>query len=108
MANERTYPLLPCRELDESIAFYEVLGFKRTYRQLRPNPSAVVQYEDIHLHLFGIDGFNPADSYGSVIVVVPDTDALFANLQSVLGLPSASCRCLASREFCARARSMGL
>src|SRR5690606_18395412 len=34
MANERTYPLLPCRELDESIGFYEVLGFKRTYRQL--------------------------------------------------------------------------
>lgn len=77
MANERMYPLLPCRELDESIAFYEVLGFKRTYRQLRPNPAAVVQYEDIHLHLFGIDGFNPADSYGSVIIVVPDTDALY-------------------------------
>ena len=42
MANERTYPLLPCRDLDLSIAFYESLGFKRTYRQVRPNPYAVV------------------------------------------------------------------
>ncbi|NUM48570.1 MAG: VOC family protein [Anaerolineales bacterium] len=77
MANERTYPILPCRELDETIAFYETLGFKRTYRQLRPNPSAVVALEDIHIHLFGMEGFNPADSYGSVIIVVPDPDSLY-------------------------------
>ncbi len=77
MANERTYPCLPCRDLDESVTFYENLGFKRTYRQLRPNPYAVVQYEDIHLHLFGMDGFDPANSYGTVIIVVPDTDALY-------------------------------
>ena len=63
MANERTYAILPCQELDESISFYETLGFKRTYRQVRPNPSAVVALEDIHIHLAGIDGFNPADSY---------------------------------------------
>lgn len=77
MANERTYPMLPCRDIDEAIAFYEALGFARTYRQLRPNPSAVVAHEDIHIHLFGMAGFNPADSYGSVIIVVPDPDALY-------------------------------
>lgn len=77
MANERTYPILPCRELDESIAFYETLGFKRTYRQIRPNPSAVVALEDIQIHLFGMDGFKPEDSYGSVIIVVPDPDGLY-------------------------------
>ena len=77
MANERTYAILPCRDLDESIAFYETLGFKRTYRQLRPNPSAVVALEDIHIHLGGIEGFNPEDSYGSVIIVVPDPDSLY-------------------------------
>ncbi|QYK50325.1 MAG: VOC family protein [Anaerolineales bacterium] len=80
MANERTYPCFPCRDLDESVTFYENLGFKRTYRQLRPNPYAVVQYEDIHLHIFGIEGFNPADSYGTAIVVVPDTDAFYRHI----------------------------
>ena len=77
MANERTYPCLPCRDIDEAITFYEALGFRRTYRQLKPNPYAVVAREDIHIHLFGMENFNPADSYGTVIVVVPDADALY-------------------------------
>ncbi|MEO8660225.1 MAG: VOC family protein [Bryobacteraceae bacterium] len=77
MANERTYPCLPCRDLDESVAFYEALGFKQTYRQLKPNPYGVVAREDIHLHLFGIENFDPALSYGNVIVVVPDPDSLY-------------------------------
>src|SRR5688572_25039927 len=77
MTNERTYSCLPCRDIDESIAFYESLGFKRTYRQVRPNPYAVVALEDIQIHLFGMEGFNPEDSYATVIVVVPDPDSLY-------------------------------
>jgi len=77
VAGERTHPCLPCRNLDESIAFYEAMGFRCTYRQLRPNPYAVVGREDWQVHLFGMSEFNPADSYGSVIVEVPDADALY-------------------------------
>ena len=89
MANERTYPLLPCADIDEAIKFYEALGFARTYRQLRPNPCAVVVREDFQVHLFGMPEFDPAQSYGSVIVVVPDVDALYhafaAGLRAVYG-----------------------
>src|SRR5262245_4052539 len=89
MAHERTYPCLPCAELDPAIAFYEALGFERTYRQLKPNPYAVVQREDFQLHLFGIDGFDPAQSYGTTIVAVPDPDELYqafaAGLRSAYG-----------------------
>jgi catechol 2,3-dioxygenase-like lactoylglutathione lyase family enzyme len=84
MANERTYPALPCKELDESISFYESIGFKRTYRQLRPNPYAVVALEDIHIHLFGMENFNPADSYGTTIIAVPDPDSLYRDFASKL------------------------
>ena len=77
MANERTYPCLPTGDLDGSIALYGSLGFKKTFRQIRPNPYAVVAREDIQIHLFGIDGFDPAESYGSVIVAVPDPDGLY-------------------------------
>src|SRR5262245_52792859 len=77
MANERTYPCLPCRELDEAIDFYKALGFKRTYRQLRPNPYAVVVRDELQIHLFGMPEFDPEQSYGSVIVVVPDPDSLY-------------------------------
>lgn len=77
MAHERTYPCLPCREIDESISFYESLGFSRTYRQLRPNAYAVVAREDLQIHLFGIEGFEPAKSYGTAIVAVHDPDGLY-------------------------------
>lgn len=89
MANERMYPCLPCGDLDESIAFYTVLGFRTTYRQSRPNPYAVVALEDMQIHLFGMDGFAAADSYGSVIIVVPDPqglyDAFAARLREAFG-----------------------
>jgi catechol 2,3-dioxygenase-like lactoylglutathione lyase family enzyme len=84
VANERTYPALPCRDVDESIAFYESIGFKRTFRQVRPNPYGVVAREDLHIHLFGMDGFDPADSYGTAIVVVPDPDALYRDFAAGL------------------------
>jgi catechol 2,3-dioxygenase-like lactoylglutathione lyase family enzyme len=87
MANERTYPCLPCGNLDEALAFYEALGFRRTYRQLRPNLYAVVALEKIHLHLFGMEGFRAEDSYGSVIIAVPDPDQLYQNFAA--GLRSA-------------------
>ena len=47
MANERMYPILPCRDIDEAIAFYAALGFEKTYRQVRPNPSAVVARDEL-------------------------------------------------------------
>jgi catechol 2,3-dioxygenase-like lactoylglutathione lyase family enzyme len=84
VANERTYPILPCKELDEAIAFYETLGFHKTYRQTRPNPYAVVAFEDIQIHLCGIEGFDPAQSYGSVIIAVPDPDSLYQDFAAGL------------------------
>ena len=72
VANERMYPMLPCRDLDEAIAFYTALGFSRTYRQLRPNPYAVVAREDMRIHLFGMPQFDPTQSYGSASIVVPN------------------------------------
>lgn len=77
MADERTYPCLPCADIDQAVDFYKVLGFARTYRQIAPNPYAVVVRDDLQLHLFGMPDFKPADSYGGVIVVVPDVDALY-------------------------------
>ena len=77
VSGERMYPILPCRDIDEAIAFYAALGFERTYRQLRPNPSAVVARGELAVHLFGMPEFDPEGSYGSVIIVVPDPDALY-------------------------------
>lgn len=76
MAGEVTVPLLPCASIDTMEEFYTALGFRRTYRQTRPNPSLAMRREDIELHFSGMDGFDPADSYGSCIVAVADTGEL--------------------------------
>ncbi|MEV6648163.1 hypothetical protein [Amycolatopsis sp. NPDC051371] len=77
MAGEVTTPLLPCADIDEIDEFYAMLGFERTYRQLRPNPYVVLRREDLHLHFFGMAGFDPEQSYGTCLVQVPDVGALF-------------------------------
>ena len=86
----RTVPILPCRELDDVVPFYEALGFAVTYRQARPNPHVVLSRgEGLDLHFGGIPGFEPENSYASVIVVVPDTGELYdqfaAGLRSAYG-----------------------
>ena len=45
----------------------------------------------MHIHLFGMDGFDPADSYGTVIIVVPDPDALYQAGRTDSG-PHTPCR----------------
>ena len=70
-------PLLPCPDLDEALEFYEHLGFQCTYRQIRPNPYGSVERSGIGIGLFGIDGFDPAESYASAILVVEDLDGWY-------------------------------
>ena len=62
MTGEVTIPIFPSGDIDESIRFYEALGFERTYRQQRPNPYAVVARDDIQIHLFGLEDFDPERS----------------------------------------------
>lgn len=77
MADELTIPLLPCPDIDEAAEFYEMLGFEITYRQTKPNPYVALQREDIRLHFFGMDGFDPEQSYGTCLVIVQDTGPLY-------------------------------
>jgi hypothetical protein len=51
---------------------------------MRPNPYAVVALEEIQIHLFGMEGFDPAQSYGSVIIAVPDPDRLYQDFAAGL------------------------
>lgn len=47
MAHEITVPLLPCGSIDEIVEFYTMLGFTRTYYQLRPYPCVGLRREDL-------------------------------------------------------------
>lgn len=86
----RTIPILPCRELDDVLPFYLTLGFRQTYRQARPNPYLCVSRGDgFDLHFFGLPGYDVENSISTLIVSVPDTQALYdefaAGLRSAYG-----------------------
>lgn len=84
MVGELTIPILPCRLLDDVLPFYEALGFEIVLRQDRPYAYAVVRRGDIRLHFCAPDGFDPEQSYASVIIVVADADALYRAFASGL------------------------
>ena len=94
MAGEVAIPLLPCGSVDEIAEFYAALGFEQTYRQLRPNPYVALRREDLHLHFFGMPDFDPAQSYGSCLVQVPDIGALHGAFET--GMRAAYCKVLVS------------
>jgi hypothetical protein len=76
MANEVTVPLLPCASIDDIETFYGVLGFRTTYKQRKPYACVGVQREDLNLQFFEIAGFDPAQSYGSCLVITADIEGL--------------------------------
>jgi hypothetical protein len=81
---DRMIPLLPCRSIDDQIAFYEALGFEVTYRQKAPNVYASVQRGAIELHFYVMKGYEPADSYSTCYVLVSDVDRLYTDFRAGL------------------------
>lgn len=84
MTGERSYVVLPYPDLDGALDFFRALGFAVTFHQRRPYPAAVVAREDLHFHLSGIDGFDPAASYASAIITVDDPGAWHASFAAGL------------------------
>jgi len=84
MTGEITIPLLPCRAINDMLGFYRALGFEVTYEQAKPNNYAVVCRGGIELHFFSMREFDPATSYSSCYVRVPDVDRLYGAFTSGL------------------------
>jgi catechol 2,3-dioxygenase-like lactoylglutathione lyase family enzyme len=74
---EKTIPILPCRSIDDNLAFYRALGFAVTFQQRRPNPYAVVERGGITLHFFSMRAYDPAQSHSTCYISTTDVDALY-------------------------------
>ena len=74
---ERTIPILPCRSIDDMLAFYRAMGFAVTYQQERPNTYAVVVRGGIELQFFVLKALDPAANYSTCYVLVTEVDALY-------------------------------
>jgi len=77
MATETMIPILPCKSIDETLAFYVALGFAITYQQAKPNNYGCVQRGAFELHFFSMRDYEPANSYSSCYVRVTDVDTLY-------------------------------
>lgn len=73
-----TIPALPCISLDDSLEFWQSLGYEVTYRQKAPNPYGIIRYDDYELHLFGLKQLRPEDNYSTCLVIVPEVEPLHA------------------------------
>jgi len=81
---ERTIPILPCRSIDDVLAFYRALGFTVTYQQQRPNTFAIVARGGIELQFFVLKELDPAASYSTCYVITQDVDALYESFRGGL------------------------
>jgi GNAT superfamily N-acetyltransferase len=74
----RAVPTLPSRDLAETRAFYERLGFRRRGQDEEATGYLVLQRATIELHFFRDAGVDPLTTSAGCYVHVPDADALHA------------------------------
>jgi len=74
----RAVPMLPCGPLNETLDFYRALGFDVVERQERPYTYAAMRRDDIDLHVYGMPDWDPEKSHSTCLIVVDDTEALWA------------------------------
>lgn len=76
MSRVTTIPVLPCLDLDETLAFYRRLGFAVTHRQTRPNVYAALVRDGAHLHFAGVRGIDPTKAFSTCLMIVPEVEEL--------------------------------
>jgi catechol 2,3-dioxygenase-like lactoylglutathione lyase family enzyme len=73
-----TIPLFPITSLDETLAFYQALGFEVTYRQDEPYLYASVSRDDTTFHFSRLSMYGAKNAFGAVLVFVPNVNPVHA------------------------------
>ncbi|MEV0191072.1 glyoxalase [Kitasatospora purpeofusca] len=85
-ANETTVPVLPCVSVDETLEFYQALGFEVTYKQTRPYVYLALEWSGFALH-FGTPPKNIDPSHedgGGCLVLVDEVAPYHAEFTRAL------------------------
>ncbi|HEY8228749.1 MAG TPA: VOC family protein [Pyrinomonadaceae bacterium] len=81
-------PILPARDLNETRAFYERLGFRTVGWWPREfGGYAILRRGDLVMHFFAFKDISPDQNYGQCYWRVQDVDTLYAEFHA-LGLPN--------------------
>jgi len=81
-----TIPILASRDIAETVAFYERLGFRvvNLYEQFGP-AYLLVRRDDVELHFVHSPGTDPAESHGGCYLRMADAQGVFDEWET-LGL----------------------
>lgn len=82
------FPILPARDLVETRAFYERLGFEAPGWWPDTFGYAILRQGDLAMHFFLFPELSPLDNYAQCYWRVEDVDALYRHALT-LGLPNA-------------------
>lgn len=88
LTHARAEPILPSRDLVETRAFYQKLGFESWWGGGAPWDYEIVSRGNLVVHFFTESGLVPGESDSSCYWRVEDADALHREFSSV-GLPTA-------------------
>ena len=69
---ESVIPLLPCASLDETLDFYQALGFEVTHQQREPYLYAAVRRGQIELNFASLRVYGAKNAFGAYLVFVPE------------------------------------
>ncbi|WP_235619135.1 glyoxalase [Embleya scabrispora] len=90
-ANETTVPMMPCVAVEETAEFFQVLGFRVTYKQTKPYVYLSLEWSGLELHFRKPPkGLDPAEeNSGGCLVwvdaVAPYHDAFTRALRAAYG-----------------------
>jgi hypothetical protein len=83
---ESAVPILPSRNLDETLAFYERLGFENRGGPPQEWNYLIIGRGDIELHFWSKPAVDPLTTDASCYLRVADADALYAEWERA-GVP---------------------
>ncbi len=81
--DEYAVPILPSRDLEETLRFYERLGFELRGAPIERYRYLIIGRNSIELHFFDAPGVDPLTTAAMCYLHVPDADALYREWQRV-------------------------
>lgn len=80
-----TIPILPCESIEETLTFWESLGFRITYKQIRPYQYGVIERGGYQLHFGHVKGMDITQNlYSGCIVMISDLEKVYRELTEKL------------------------
>lgn len=73
-----TIPSLPCAEIEETLSFWEMLGFTVTYKMTRPYQYGVIERGGYELHFGRVKGMDTTSNlYNGCLVMISDAGEVY-------------------------------